>query len=69
MHHLKAVGMGRNRKISRWEDLTAVPLCRAHHTEIHKIGRIAFEKKYNISLYEVLAVSLAKRIFNETKED
>jgi hypothetical protein len=62
-HHLKAVGMGRNRNLKRWEDLTVVPLCREHHAEIHKIGRVMFEKKYNINLWKILAVNLAKRIF------
>ncbi|MFQ5445057.1 MAG: putative HNHc nuclease [Nitrospinales bacterium] len=34
-HHLKAVGMGRNRKRPMKEHLTTIPVCRQHHNEAH----------------------------------
>ena len=44
-HHLKTKGSGGS-------DLTCVPLCRRHHSEIHQIGREKFEKKYSVDLDE-----------------
>lgn len=32
------------------KDGDTVPLCRAHHTERHTIGRPAFERKYGVDL-------------------
>jgi hypothetical protein len=51
-HHLHAVGMGQNRKKPSAKHFTCVPLSREMHTELHKIGTQAFEKKYNISLWQ-----------------
>lgn len=63
-HHLIPIGIGRNRKIHRWEDYTTISLCRIHHTEIHKIGIEKFEEKYNINLWKECCIKLAKNIFN-----
>lgn len=49
-HHLKAVGMGRNRKRDLPEHWTAVPLCQKHHTEVHAMGKKKFENRYNTNL-------------------
>nr|DAY39633.1 MAG TPA: Putative HNHc nuclease [Caudoviricetes sp.] len=46
LHHVDAVGMGRNRKEICHVGMRALPLCREHHTEIHAIGREDFLKKY-----------------------
>jgi len=35
-HHLKRIGMGRNRKKDLVEHYTAVPLCRSHHEQAHR---------------------------------
>lgn len=48
LHHLNAVGMGRDRAEIIHEGLEVLPLCREHHTEIHTIGRDSFLKKYHL---------------------
>lgn len=52
-HHLKTRGSG-------GPDYAAVPMCRRHHTEIHFIGRNAFEAKhYKMDLAQANADYLA----------
>jgi len=46
LHHVDAVGTGRNRKKICHIGMRALPLCREHHTEIHVVGREDFLKKY-----------------------
>lgn len=46
LHHVDAVGMGRNRKEICHIGMRALPLCREHHTEIHRIGQGDFLKRY-----------------------
>ncbi|WP_338623897.1 putative HNHc nuclease [Selenomonas sp. TAMA-11512] len=46
LHHVDAVGMGRNRKEICHIGMRALPLCREHHIEIHSTGREDFLKKY-----------------------
>ena len=46
LHHVDAVGMGRNRKEICHVGMRALPLCREHHTEIHAVGREEFLKRY-----------------------
>ena len=46
LHHVDAVGMGRNRKEICHIGMRALPLCREHHTEIHAVGREDFLKRY-----------------------
>lgn len=46
LHHVDAVGMGRNRKEICHIGMRALPLCREHHTEIHKVGQGDFLKRY-----------------------
>ena len=64
-HHLVSIGMGRDRKLSRWEDYTRIPLSREYHSELHQIGLAQFEKKYQVNLYKEALIILAKWIFNE----
>ena len=40
------VGMGRNRKEICHIGMRALPLCREHHTEIHRIGQEDFLRRY-----------------------
>ena len=47
LHHLNAIGMGRNRDEIIHEGLEVMPLCREHHMEIHSIGKTEFFKKYH----------------------
>ena len=46
LHHVDAVGMGRNRKEICHIGMRALPLCREHHTEIHRIGQKDFLRRY-----------------------
>ncbi|EFF65345.1 hypothetical protein HMPREF7545_1716 [Selenomonas noxia ATCC 43541] len=46
LHHVDAVGMGRNRKEICHIGMRALPLCREHHTEIHAVGREDFLRRY-----------------------
>ena len=46
LHHVDAVGMGRNRKEICHIGMRALPLCREHHTEIHAVGQEDFLKRY-----------------------
>ena len=46
LHHVDAVGMGRNRKEICHVGMRALPLCREHHTEIHRIGQEDFLRRY-----------------------
>lgn len=48
LHHIDAVGMGRDRDEIIHEGMEVMPLCREHHTEIHTIGKADFFKKYHL---------------------
>ena len=50
-HHLKAIGMGRNRKREMLEHYTAIPLCRDHHIEIESIGVERFNSLHRIDVW------------------
>lgn len=49
LHHMDAVGMGRDRDSISHIGLRALPLCREHHTEFHKVGKVDFLKKYHLN--------------------
>lgn len=46
LHHVDAIGAGRNRKEIPQIGMQVLPLCRKHHNEIHNIGKFTFMKKY-----------------------
>ena len=48
LHHVDAVGMGRNRREIDHIGMRCLPLCREHHDEAHMIGNQAFEMKYHL---------------------
>jgi Protein of unknown function (DUF968). len=48
LHHVDAVGSGRNRKEIVHKGMHVLPLCRTHHTEIHAIGKDTFCEKYKV---------------------
>ena len=56
MHHVKPVGMGRDRKEAdeREPDAPKLPMCRKHHTEIHAYGAEKFCKKYKVEGMEMV---------------
>ena len=49
LHHVTAVGMGRDRTEIIHDGMEVMPLCREHHTEIHTIGKADFFKKYHLN--------------------
>lgn len=48
LHHVTAIGMGRDRDEIIHEGMEVMPLCREHHTEIHTIGKADFFKKWHL---------------------
>ena len=48
LHHLDAVGMGRDRDEIVHEGLEVISLCREHHSECHTIGQKEFMDKYHL---------------------
>lgn len=46
LHHVDAVGAGRNRKEICHIGMRVLPLCRHHHSECHKIGKVDFLNRY-----------------------
>ncbi len=48
LHHVDHVGMGRNREEIIHEGMEAMPLCREHHEEAHRIGQDTFNEKYHL---------------------
>ncbi len=62
-HHMKAIGMGRNRKrLELAEHWMTVPLCTTHHNDYHQYGHTIFKSKHGVDLWKVLAQMLAKSI-------
>lgn len=48
LHHVDAVGMGRDRKDIVHLGYRVLPLSRRFHTEVHTIGEKSFEEKYKV---------------------
>lgn len=48
IHHIDAIGMGRDRRKVDDSYYRKIALCREHHTEIHKIGVDLFKRKYKL---------------------
>ena len=48
LHHVQAIGAGRNRKTVDDSKNLKMALCRAHHTEAHTIGVDSFNAKYKV---------------------
>ncbi len=48
LHHVDAVGMGRDRKDIIHAGYRVMPLSRIYHTEAHTIGQKTFEDKYKV---------------------
>lgn len=67
LHHLDAVGMGRDRKEIIHEGMKAMPLCREHHSEIHTTGKKTFMEKYHLEGGIILDKTLC-RIYGLKKE-
>ena len=63
LHHVEAVGMGRDRTQIIHESMEVLPLCREHHEEYHTVGHTDFEKKYHIGTGIVADKTICK-IYN-----
>lgn len=48
VHHVDAVGSGRNRNKVDHAKLRMIALCREHHQETHTIGWLTFRSKYHV---------------------
>ena len=48
IHHIQAIGMGRNRRKVDDSDYEKISLCRVHHTEAEQIGWDTFVAKYHL---------------------
>ncbi|RGD72928.1 putative HNHc nuclease [Anaerofustis stercorihominis] len=48
LHHIDAIGMGRNRNEITHIGMRAMPLAPKYHIEVHNIGLKAFEKRYHV---------------------
>ncbi len=53
LHHVDAVGMGRDRNEITHLGMRALPLTRKLHTEAHTIGQQAFDEKYHVKGFAV----------------
>ena len=53
LHHVTKIGMGRNRREIDHIGMLALPLCRDHHDEAHRIGETAFQEKYHLVPIEI----------------
>lgn len=49
LHHVEHVAAGRNRNEIIHEGMEVLPLCREHHTEVHAIGWLTFQKKHHLN--------------------
>jgi|GEM_PF-2985457 len=65
-HHLKAVGMGDDRREPSPRHYTADRLCKAHHTECEQISLEGFEKKYKVDLWWIALKSYVAWIVEKT---
>lgn len=48
LHHMDAVGMGRDREEIVHEGMRVLPLCRLHHNEVHTMGKQKFLRQYHL---------------------
>lgn len=53
IHHVDAVGMGRDRQKISHVGMRALPLCREHHTECHTMGDDLFIQRYHLAPFEI----------------
>jgi len=67
-HHLKAIGMGNNRKNEMPEHFTAIPVCRECHIEYHTKGQKYQAEKWNLNHWKESTKYIIKFIYEITKE-
>ena len=64
-HHIKEIGMGRNRKKQLVEHYSAIPVCRPCHQTYHRIGKKTFEFKFDVNIYGLAHYYLSKHLHRE----
>lgn len=73
LHHVRHVGMGRDRDTIDHLGMEVLPLCREHHDEIHTIGKNEFFSKMHIQKGITVDKTIAKiyklNISKEKKND
>lgn len=71
VHHIDAVGMGRNRNKVIHIGMQAIALCRKHHTQAHAEGKAFFENYhiYGIKLDKYLCDKLNLNTKGKTEND
>lgn len=67
MHHVKAIGAGRDRTEIYQIGMPVISLCREHHMESHNIGQQEFLKKYHLQPIQ-LTVEVGK-VYKLTKKN
>lgn len=60
LHHVDAVGMGRDRDEIIHEGMEVLPLCRNHHNEYHTAGHQTFMDRYHLESGITLDKTLCK---------
>ncbi len=48
LHHVQAIGAGRDRNVTYQIGMPVLPLCRIHHNESHNLGQESFMDKYHL---------------------
>lgn len=62
LHHVDHVGMGRNRHEIDHEGMRALPLCRVHHDEAHRVSTEIFCERYHLE-----PITIDKHIIDKLK--
>ena len=63
--HLRAIGMGGNRKKENERHFTAIPMCRLCHSNFHAVGITEFEDVWQINVYKVALKILAQWLMEQ----
>lgn len=69
LHHVDAVGQGRNREEIIHEGMKVLPLCREHHGQAHRLGSQTFISLYHLTGGIEIDKKMCKRYGLKTKGD
>ncbi len=67
IHHVDAIGMGRDRRTVDDNNSRKICLCRTHHTIAHQRGMKAFEQMYHV--YGIVIPADSRLLMQETLND
>lgn len=62
IHHIEAIGMGKDRKTYDDSKHRVICLCRRHHDDAHRMGWLAFEMAYNLKGITLKKEDLLRKI-------